>query len=789
MHIRIGAVAFVVLLAAQVALADGMFIEPADTYGRLYGDLGTASTEQKGIIIEPAEGREVLLLQTTYHGPAAGFAWVVPVPGEPRENDVFIASSEFIAHVLDTTEPIVNTHIDIPRPPKMVGAEDDGMMMEPPGEAAAESVTLHRRMDVGDYDVSVLSATGPNVLVEWLNDNGYATPEGHADVFDHYVGKGWFFVALRVQPGVVEEKPVLNDVKPIGISFWCDDLVYPLHISRGSSREKTALTLVTLSREPMECEQLKRARLPLGDHGTGTSYARIRRETIEAQSEPSAIVEYAGYHGVWQPHISWRDGAEENLSSADMRNLWATRLWTILDRDEMEDLSFARADVRGERVTIDRTGKLPGPPWWQRVRASAWLVGGALFLLLGVLRIGARRIPLPLLYAALSIGAAAVCLPGLPRWLQPWMMILCLLATFLTVPIVAGCEKRPREDEPRYGMAVYLWTLLTMGWVAAAGMLARQGGGRWLAVTTGLPLFLLLVAVMLVVFYVRPHRLDATAHLRALPAMLLAAGFLVYFSPLRPHLPSSFESPIMDVWLMGGIAMAVLLLAAYVTLAVARRGRGIAGWEHIAIVVFGLAVGAIVVWVAGGELINVRWLGPSASRPIARVPLILAVSVLFGYAWASLRLEGGLGNAARTFALTLLLLGAGMSLGRVSLLTTAHAGSVSVRHSGLAELDRALTQLDDAILAFLEDAGCYPASLEDLTVAVPPESGVDSSGNKVPAGRDWLGSRIKQLPEDPLTGRSDTWVYEVTGSPMIDSGGLAIELSTRETRGRYSDGG
>jgi hypothetical protein len=84
------------LIAVQVALADGMFMAPEDAYGRLYGDLGATSTEQKGIIIDPAEGREVLLLQTTYHGPAAGFAWVIPVPGEPLDDDVFMASTEFV---------------------------------------------------------------------------------------------------------------------------------------------------------------------------------------------------------------------------------------------------------------------------------------------------------------------------------------------------------------------------------------------------------------------------------------------------------------------------------------------------------------------------------------------------------------------------------------------------------------------------------------------------------------------------------------------------------------------
>lgn len=536
MHIRIGSIAFAALLATQIASADGCFMPPEETYGRLYGDLGATSTEQKGIIIEPAEGREVLLLQTTYHGPASGFAWVIPVPGEPIENEVFIASAEFIDHALSVTAPVVHTHIDLPPPPESRMTED--AVMPPPEEAAAEEevVTLHRRMDVGDYDVSVLSATGPNVLVDWLNENGYATPEEHASIFDHYVGKGWYFVALRVRPAVVEDKPVLNDVKPIGIEFWCDPLVYPLHISRASSREKTALTLVTLSREPVECEQLKRARLPLGDNGRGTSYARIRRETIERQADASAIVEYAGYQGVWQAHIPWRDGMEPDLNSADLRDLWATRLWTILDRDEMEDLSFATADVTGERVFIRRTGKLPGPPRRGGILIPALVVAGLAVMFLGVYRLAAHRV---------------------------------------------------------------------------------------------------------------------------------------------------------------------------------------------------------------------------------RLAMLIAVT---------------------------LLLGAGGAVDDGGLITTAHAGSVSVRHSGLKELDAALALLDDAILAFLEDAGCYPASLEDMTEMMPPETGLDSSGNQVPVGGDWMGSRIKQLPTDPLTGRNDTWVYEVTGSPMIDSGGLRIEVKMRETPGRYSDG-
>lgn len=786
MHARIGSLAFAMLLAAQIASADGVFIPPEETYGRLYGDLGATSTEQKGIIIQPAEGREVLLLQTTYHGPASGFAWVVPVPGEPLENDVFIASADFIAHVLNVTEPIVETHIDIPRPRS---ATDDVDLIAPPSppseEAAAEeSVTLHRRMAVGDYDVSILSATGPNVLIGWLNDNGYATPEEHASIFDQYVGKGWFFVALRVLPEVVEEKPVLHDVKPVGISFWCDEVVYPLHISRASSREKTALTLVSLTREPVECEQLARSRLPLGNHGMGTSYARIRRETIEARREPSAIIEYAGYHGVTEPHLSWRDGIEENLSSADLRELWATRLWTILDRDEMEDLTLATAEVRGERVAINRRGALPGPPLWERVNVPPWLTGGVLFLLLGLLRVGARRIPLPLLYAALTVGALAVLLPGLPRWLQPWVIVMSLLTAFITVPIVIGSERRGQEDDGlRTGAELARWSLLAIGWIAAAGGI-RPAYSLSPLDGTGFPLLLVLAGFMMGAMGGASAIADRSSAWRAVAAAIAAGGLLVYQTAFgRPHLPMWLRDTGTDAMWVGGLTVALLLLAAYGAIALMRRGGAITRREHLAILLTALVAGGILAWASGGYLLDLTWLGSSSRGAFDSLPLILLLALIFGLAWAALPRQNCLGDVARAFALTLLLLGAGMAFGRISVLTPAHAGEVSIRHTGLAELDRALTQLDEALLAFLEDTGSYPARLEDLTGANPPQTGLDSSGNPVPVPQGWPGPYLKQLPEDPLTASRETWVYEVTGSPMIDSGGLSIEVSMRETWG------
>ena len=82
--LRVWALIVFVLMGCGALWADGCFIAPP---ARTQGENRVASTEQKGVIIGLPDGDEVLLLQTTYHGPADEFAWLVPVPGEPGADE------------------------------------------------------------------------------------------------------------------------------------------------------------------------------------------------------------------------------------------------------------------------------------------------------------------------------------------------------------------------------------------------------------------------------------------------------------------------------------------------------------------------------------------------------------------------------------------------------------------------------------------------------------------------------------------------------------------------------
>ncbi len=361
-------------LTATAAWCDGCFVEPVDLDSRA---TGISSAAQKGVIIELPEGRQALLLQTTYHGPASEFAWIIPVPGKPTAEDVFLASPEWIDTILALTSPQVRTTIVGEEPgragPGATLGYGGGL-----GGAAAETrraVTVHERMKVGSYDVTVLSADRAGVVTDWLSDNGYRIPPDSEGILDRYVMKGWYFVALRMHPDEARARPLLKDVQPIGIRFEADDLVYPLTISRLSSRQKTALLLATLTDGPAECDQLPEAGLPLGRTlEKGTSYATVRRWAVSRRGarlvcEYRAPVEpedLADRHYAKDPGESARD--EEWLPS----DPWVTRWWTVLDRGEMVDLSFSPSRSEGVmRLTILRRGEALPPPPHTRLRDIA----------------------------------------------------------------------------------------------------------------------------------------------------------------------------------------------------------------------------------------------------------------------------------------------------------------------------------------------------------------------------------------------------------------------------------
>ncbi|MFH1403542.1 MAG: DUF2330 domain-containing protein [Candidatus Altiarchaeota archaeon] len=172
------ALILILILASTTVSADGGFFPPVYYHEDLF------EPEQKAIIVDRG-GTEELIIQVTYKGDVADFAWVTPVPSYP---EVEKSDSKLFTELHYLTEP------EYRRPPNWspLGIFNMG------SASMSEGVNLHERKQVGLYDVSILSSDDPKALVSWLNDNNYSVSPKAEEVIGYYVDKNWFFIASRV---------------------------------------------------------------------------------------------------------------------------------------------------------------------------------------------------------------------------------------------------------------------------------------------------------------------------------------------------------------------------------------------------------------------------------------------------------------------------------------------------------------------------------------------------------------------------------------------------------------
>jgi len=194
---------------SSISLSDGGLFVP------LYRDI--YEPNQLAMIIFD-DMVEKIIFQIDYEGNAEDFAWVIPVPAYPK---LFSVEDEIFYELYQLTQPSPSNFgcgwgAGYPVP----GSEDGG-------------VHIWEENQVGIYHTATLSATDPNSLVGWLNDNGYAFPSNGQEILDYYVQKNWFFVAMKIQSDEIVNNSdyYTGAIQPIGIMFFSDEIVYPLKIS------------------------------------------------------------------------------------------------------------------------------------------------------------------------------------------------------------------------------------------------------------------------------------------------------------------------------------------------------------------------------------------------------------------------------------------------------------------------------------------------------------------------------------------------------------------------------
>ncbi len=221
-------------LLVALALALALSVQPTEACGcgGYLPQQGDAFVSQEETLLRWDGATEDLVMTLDVLGGSKEAAVILPVPSRAT---VKLGDAKVFDQLRDLTKPLVRIE------KRSVGLEFGAGAAAPPVSA---QVTLLDRQTLGPFDVSNLAATDAGALSTWLQANGYTISPKLADALKPYIAEGWFYVAVRLQPGTGDT--LKGALDPLWVTFASNRLVYPMRAS-ANAREQETVTLYVLA--------------------------------------------------------------------------------------------------------------------------------------------------------------------------------------------------------------------------------------------------------------------------------------------------------------------------------------------------------------------------------------------------------------------------------------------------------------------------------------------------------------------------------------------------------------
>jgi hypothetical protein len=234
--------------APYAALACGGFFVPDNEV-----DTEVVDTSDQRVLYAIDDGHVSQFVQVEYTSGASQLAWIYPVAGNATvaegPDDLFALADELSRPRITITTP-AEVFDGGGGGGCMGAASDRSWGEEDAGTNDQEIVEVWSSGQVGIFDYVVVSSESVDPLMDWLTGNGFAVPEEATPVISHYVGAGWFFVAMRISP---EQVPTAQtSTTTIVFEYESEEPVFPLHMASLSSADGVSVTLYVLAERSYE---------------------------------------------------------------------------------------------------------------------------------------------------------------------------------------------------------------------------------------------------------------------------------------------------------------------------------------------------------------------------------------------------------------------------------------------------------------------------------------------------------------------------------------------------------
>jgi hypothetical protein len=297
-------------VAAGALLALAALAGPAGAFCGFYvaqADAKLFNKSSKVVLARDGE-KTAITMANDYQGDVKEFAVVIPVPTFIERRQIGVVDMPTIDHLDAFTAPRLVEYHDFdpcgePRVVAMLRSASPSPMLAFADTAAAvryRGVTVEATYDVGEYDVSILSAKESDGLVNWLTDNGYRIPAGAEAVLGSYIKQNMRFFVAKVNLGRMELIGT-GYLRPLQVRYETAKFMLPLRLGTVNADGPQDLIVYALTRNGrVETTNYRTVKLPTGvdvplyvKGEFGKFYKALFERAVGREDMRAVFVEYA----------------------------------------------------------------------------------------------------------------------------------------------------------------------------------------------------------------------------------------------------------------------------------------------------------------------------------------------------------------------------------------------------------------------------------------------------------------------------------------------------------------
>jgi hypothetical protein len=328
----VAALAVLAAIAGPAAAFCGFYVAKADS--KLFN-------KSSKVVLTRDGNTTAITMASDYEGEPKEFAVVIPVPTFIERKQIGVVDMKTIDHLDGYTAPrLVEYHDGDPCAPITMSMVRRGAVPAAPSviqsvrsEDRYRGVTVEANYDVGEYDVSILSAQESDGLVNFLNDNGYKIPAGADAVLGSYIKQKMRFFIAKIN---LDRMAKLGNgyLRPLQVRYETPKFMLPIRLGTVNANGPQDLIIYALTRNGrVETANYRTVKLPSDINvplfvkdDFGTFYKSMFDQAVARENMRAVFVEYA-----WD--MAWCDPCAANpMSSKELVELGAR--WIASDDDK-----------------------------------------------------------------------------------------------------------------------------------------------------------------------------------------------------------------------------------------------------------------------------------------------------------------------------------------------------------------------------------------------------------------------------------------------------------------------